>query len=334
MPASQRGEGLIAVQRTIGNFAASRLVAGERTTPFTFPIRRKCSCGGTTGPDGECDACRAKRVAAQRSIGVDASAKRAPTPFMSTAAKQASPLPKSVAVAHAASIEKDDLDAALQLVAKAMEQRGDIDTKLMAAPAAATGAAVCSTTARYALSTSMEGALTTACGCEGASGSKVPNARIEVGSVMIKDLAVLHSTLLHEFRHVKQERERCNIPGITPGRGGACTDCNSPDEMDSYLSEVESGYDKSALLNPWVRVYVNWTYLAPEQQQVFQARKDAAQKKIERFYGKMPWERYGMVSTYQRHCEKLTEDVRKQSRNSTEETKGTCDDALAPLSRT
>jgi len=50
---------------------------------------------------------------------------------------------------------------------------------------------------------------------------------------------ILHSTLLHEFWHVIQIFETCNI---SEQSAGTCTDRNDLEEMDAYLSQIEAGY--------------------------------------------------------------------------------------------
>lgn len=74
------------LQRAVGNQAVQNMVRsiqvnmqakpytgmhesseGTQISPIAAPIlQRKCACGGTPGPDGECAACRAKRLAMQR----------------------------------------------------------------------------------------------------------------------------------------------------------------------------------------------------------------------------------------------------------------------------
>jgi hypothetical protein len=338
-PLALRRQTVLALQRSIGNAAVQRLVMRERAV--APPVRRTCACGGTPGPDGECAACRARRLGVQPATGESSpdQAQRQPqsqpqpaSSLASTPAAAASPLPQAVLADHQRAITGGDLTAALRLVTRAMEQRGEIDTSKMAPATAQQGAAVCATTDRYVVDSGMLGALTTPCGCVGQAGSRLPNPRIQVGAETVRQATRLHLTLLHEYRHVVQEHARCNLAGTGGSGGGVCTDCNMPDEMDAYLAEIEAGYERSALTHPWVRVYVNWPYLAPEQQRVFQARRDAAQRKVDRHYPNVPWENNGMVATYRAHCERLTQRVRDAAHDPALETRGTCDDPLAPLS--
>src|SRR5437867_13157557 len=49
----------------------TQLKPASTATPSFTPVRtgllrRKCACGGTTGPSGECDECRKKRMTLQR----------------------------------------------------------------------------------------------------------------------------------------------------------------------------------------------------------------------------------------------------------------------------
>jgi hypothetical protein len=78
---------LLRVQRTIGNQAVQRLIQAKLTinqpgdvyeqeadrmaervtaSPALSAVQRKCACGGTAGPDGECTQCRMKRLTLQR----------------------------------------------------------------------------------------------------------------------------------------------------------------------------------------------------------------------------------------------------------------------------
>src|SRR5579883_2564674 len=53
-----------------GNQSLVRRASAAQSPPLLSPSRaaalqRKCLCGGTPGPDGECAACKAKRLAAE-----------------------------------------------------------------------------------------------------------------------------------------------------------------------------------------------------------------------------------------------------------------------------
>ncbi|MEA2531573.1 MAG: hypothetical protein QOG89_3217 [Thermomicrobiales bacterium] len=336
-PLSQRRQTVFAMQGIAGNAAVQRLIGRAPATAAVRTTLRRCSCEGTAGTDGECEACRASRLAPPRATNSEIAVQREARPsqaapsFVSTPAALATALPETVLAAHAEAVKQEDLTTALQIVAKAMEQRGDIDRSAMCPVTATKGAAVCSTTERYAVDAGTEGALMTSCGCGGPKGARLPNVRIQVGPASIQKAERLHATLLHEFRHVQQERARCNLPGTASSGSGICTDCNHPDEMDAYLAEIESGYEPMLLQRPWVRVYVNWPYLAPEQQQLFQGRRDAAERKIAQHFPKVPWEKNSLVAAYRAHCEKLNEAIRSASDDPAADTHGTCDDPLAPL---
>jgi hypothetical protein len=78
---------LVRLQRMIGNRGVQRLIQAKFATrssenmdkseanrvpkkmasaPSELVIHRQCACGGATGPDGECDECREKRIIDQR----------------------------------------------------------------------------------------------------------------------------------------------------------------------------------------------------------------------------------------------------------------------------
>ncbi|HKP51306.1 MAG TPA: DUF4157 domain-containing protein [Chloroflexia bacterium] len=77
---------LRSVQTSSGNMAVQRVLAGQRADEVTglgaqsySPTSpRRCACGGIAGPDGECAACRARRVGLQRQVD-KAAGQRAPT---------------------------------------------------------------------------------------------------------------------------------------------------------------------------------------------------------------------------------------------------------------
>jgi hypothetical protein len=58
-------------KRKIEPMVREHVETGSSTTPSVRPVRtsllqRKCACGGTPGPDGECAGCRRKRLTLQR----------------------------------------------------------------------------------------------------------------------------------------------------------------------------------------------------------------------------------------------------------------------------
>jgi hypothetical protein len=211
-------------------------------------------------------------------------------------------------------------------IVRHMEFQGEIDNSLMAPPTAGGGQAVCANQNRYIINPQLgNSALATTCGCVPAGAGQLPNVRIEVGVGAIRDPVSLQSSLFHEFRHVRQAHERCTLNPSGSGHGGIVTDCNSPEEMDAYLSEAEGGYNPPSVRHAWVRVYVNWPYLAPEQQQVFMARQRNVRQKVDRLFPGVDWANDTEVGTYSAFCQQLQQSVGT-------DTHGTADSPLAPLS--
>jgi hypothetical protein len=91
--------------------------------------------------------------------------------------------------------------------------------------------------------------------------------------------------------------------------------------MDAYLSEIESGYNNGAIMKAWIRVYVNWNYLSPAQQNVFSARKQAAEAKVNGIYPGVTWNTNFGVLNYQQWCQNLQGG-----------SVGTCNSFIAPAS--
>jgi hypothetical protein len=217
-----------------------------------------------------------------------------------TPAAPANPLPADTIRVWRALVAKGDLEGALHAVVWAMERRGEIDMRLLRTRPSAR-IPVCQESAAIALDPTLSGAFTTPCGCLGPRGNATPNPRIRIQSALVShnllapghprqtSAEVLHSTLRHEFRHVVQEYETCNGSLTTPAQG-VCTDCNSPLEMDAYLSEIEAGPDSSAFRNAWVRVFVNRDFLSPLQRAAFQGRMDAAEQKVSRSFPGVDWD--------------------------------------------
>lgn len=234
--------------------------------------------------------------------------------FLQTAAIAASPLPADTIRTWRALSSRGDLDGALRAVVWAMEQRGEIDMRLLRTQPS-TQPAVCSQPEAIALDPTIGGAVTTPCGCLGTSGSRTPNPRIRIRPTLVTNnpfapgfarqinAEVLHSTLIHEFRHVIQEYEKCN--GTLNTAQGVCTDCNSPEEMDSYLAEIEAGYDRAVVRHAWVRVFVNQDFLSASQRGVFQTRIDAALQKINRTFPGVDWNVDPEVLRTRSFCDQL-----------------------------
>jgi hypothetical protein len=196
----------------------------------------------------------------------------------------------------------------------------------------------CHNTGAYVIDSGVNGpANTISCGCYTGRGRLIPNPRVRVNFGMLQALALttphqnqyhenlaelLHSTLLHEFRHVLQYYAGCNVAG-SHGQG-ICSDCNDPKEMDAYLAEIEAGYRPAIYRHAWVRVFVNWDYLAPTQQAVFSARQTAARRKINTAFPGVDWAADAEVVRYQGWCQTWDTRVGGNSR-------GACNDPMAPV---
>lgn len=66
-----RQDAVVQLQATVGNrYVAQMLVQRQGVDaaphPGSLTVQRRCQCGGEAGPDGECAACREKRLAAER----------------------------------------------------------------------------------------------------------------------------------------------------------------------------------------------------------------------------------------------------------------------------
>jgi hypothetical protein len=323
------------MQRAVGNRVISRwLETGARMQPRTAtPHDVIHRCGDTP-----CDCSleeRAEKEAIQRipassppSVPAPPQQGSAPAGLGSTPAAALTPIPDQVRREHAARLAAGDQLGALMAIVRQMESVGEIDPSLMVTPTAtAGGAAVCQTTALWDIDPAMgRSALETPCGCDGPAGDQRPNVRIRVGPGAVADIEHLHSALFHEFRHVRQDFEACRGgPSAGARFGGVCTDCNKPEELDSYLAEAEAGYNAEAVRHAWARVVSNWTWLAPEQQQVFLARVTAVRGKVERLFPGVDWDNDPEVRRYSAFCSQM--DQRAGGN-----TAGCCDSRIAPLS--
>jgi hypothetical protein len=236
-----------------------------------------------------------------------------------TPAAQSSPLPATVIQQWQAQITAGNLLAAVQVVANEMIRRGEIDTAMYQVQQSVTGSSNCMAPGPqlFVIDSSVNGANTSECSCvTPATGSvRLANPRIHIHPDLVQytrlgstnpqaNATVLHSTLLHEFRHVRQNYEACNTSG-TVISSGVCTDCNSPEEMDAYLAQIEAGYNNSEIMNAWVRVYVNWNYLSAAQQTIFATRKQAAEQKVNQLFPGVTWNTNVRVQTYQSWCQSL-----------------------------
>jgi hypothetical protein len=221
------------------------------------------------------------------------------------AAAEASPLPAAPAAAFQRQIDAGDQAAALGVVVAAMTGRGELDARL--------------------LRTSGEGDLWQVRDVGGLTAQvsfrpafadpddpshRLPNPRFSVSPTALQPgrpdaLERLHTSILHEYRHVQQAAERANGPavsgaGVEPGYG------NDPDEFDAYLSEVESSYTRTHMTTAAVQAGVHWEFLADADRIPFRTRWTAAQARINRVLG------YGVdavlrTSMAERYRERLRE---------------------------
>jgi hypothetical protein len=236
-----------------------------------------------------------------------------------TPAAQSSTLPADVVKKWKAHIAANNLLQAIQVVADEMAKRGEIDRSIYQVQPTVAGSDTCKApnTQLFILDSNVQGANTSQCDCvKAATGTtELANPRIHIHPDLVQftkigstnpqtDAIVLHSTLLHEFRHIRQQYEECNTPGIVKS-SGTCTDCNDPGEMDAYLAQIEAGYDKWQIHDAWIRVYVNWDYLSASQQAIFKTRRKAAELKVDKLFPKVPWHANGKVLTYQAWCKNL-----------------------------
>ena len=200
------------------------------------------------------------------------------------AAAESSPLPADTTAEFARLVEAGNQAEALRVVVTAMTARGELDPGI--------------------LRTSGPGDLWEI-GDVGAMGAvasfrasfadpdnptrRLPNPRFKVSPRILGPgrpgaLEQLHSTLLHEYRHVEQQAERVNRPAATgpdraPGYG------NDPDEFDAYLSEVESAHSTGHMRTAALQAGVGWEFLAEADREPFRARWTAAQSRIRRVLG-------------------------------------------------
>lgn len=118
---------------------------------------------------------------------------------------------------------------------------------------------------------------------------RLPNPRFSVSPGILRPgradaLEVLHTSMLHEYRHVEQAAERVNRPreagaAREPGYG------NDPDEFDAYLSEVESAYSRTHMSTAALQAGVGWEFLAAADREPFRARWTAAQARFRQVLG-------------------------------------------------
>ena len=151
-----------------------------------------------------------------------------------------SALPAETARAFRRLIDAGDQAGALGVVVEAMTSRGQLDPRL--------------------LRTSGEGELWQIRDVAGfraqatfrssfadpdTPGRRLPNPRFTISSTALRadGLDDLYTSILHEYRHVEQEREHVNSTTPREQTFGYGAD---PDEFDAYLSEVEFSYRRRA----------------------------------------------------------------------------------------
>jgi hypothetical protein len=262
-----------------------------------------------------------------------------PTTLTTTPAGTISPLGQANMRRFNALLSRGNQQQVLDFVMQVMIRRGEADPRLLVTQAVPGHQhSDCHSASLLIIDPSVNGANTISCGCMGSTGNRLPNPRIRVNFGALQSQAVtsphpgqqfqeflaalIHSTLFHEFRHVRQDFELCQAGG-SQGTG-ICTDCNHPAEMDAYLSEIEAGYSPHVYRHAWVRVYTNWNYLSLGQQSIFAARRAAAEQKINRAFPRVNWATDPEVVRYQSHCQQLDRQAGGQTR-------GRCDSALAPV---
>ena len=200
------------------------------------------------------------------------------------AAAEASPLPETTAATFRRQVDAGNQAMALSVVVAAMTGRGELDTRLLRT----SGADdlwrirdVGELTAQVSFRPEFPD--------PDNPSRRLPNPRFSVSPAALGPgrpdaLEELHTSILHEYRHVRQEAERVNRrpvsgAGREPGYG------SDPDEFDAYLSEVESTYTATHMVTAALQAGVHWEFLAPADRVPFRARWTAAQARIRRVLG-------------------------------------------------
>jgi hypothetical protein len=289
------------LQRQAGNTAVAGLVAVQRCGAVP-PDQCACHDG-----DSEHD------LGVQRHMGERANGPQTETPRLPPAPYGS--FSSRILDRFSAAVTSGDEQGALQVIVNAMVARGEMDAELLHAEPVQGRAASCQQEAAVRLDPGMRWALVTPCGCMGEAGQRRPNIRLQVHPDLVRGSVIgpgrtahaeaadrLHAVLLHEFRHIRQEAELCET-----GRGpqGMCTDCNSPQEMDAYLAEIEGAHHLPSVRLAWARVVGNWGYLSEQQRAEFAGRKAEAQRRVTQLFPGVDWDDDRDVRNARAHCERL-----------------------------
>lgn len=261
------------LQRLAGNKATTTLIQASPShrpaVPVGLPLTVQRTADGSTATER---ADRPRRLAVQR------------LDIYGRAAAEASPLPAATAAAFQRQVDAGNQAAALGVVVSAMTGRGELDARLLRTSGEGdvwqvrdVGGLTAQVSFRPAFADPDE------------PSRRLPNPRFSVSPTALQPgrpdaLERLHTSILHEYRHVQQAEERANGPavsgaGVEPGYG------NDPDEFDAYLAEVESSYTRTHMTTAAVQAGVHWEFLAAADRVLFRARWTAAQARINRVLG-------------------------------------------------
>ncbi len=293
LPGSLDPSQLITLQRTVGNQVVRRML-----------IQRE--------EDGCCDDDLGLQRAPEQLLQRHDEENNLPAPstpsgLATSPGSQVSAIPQTVQQAHQRQVDAGNPRGALDAVVQHMASEGQIDMALLRTEANSNSRQSICTGADCFIFENVQGAFTHYCDPIASGERRLPNPRIKINPTIISRLPGLHSTLLHEYRHILQHYALLNAAAGTPGTGGPhdCLYCNEPAETDAYLVEVEQGYDRFTMLRAYVRVHVNFEYMPPEQRAVFQARKDAAWARIQQHFPNIDLSTNQWAADYRNRCEQL-----------------------------
>lgn len=225
------------------------------------------------------------------------------------AAAAASALPAAAAATFRRQVEAGNQAMALSVVVAAMTGRGELDSRLLRTSGEGDMWRIRDVGELMALAS-----FRPAFPDPDNPGRRLPNPRFSISPTAFAPgrpdaLEELHMGILHEYRHVQQESERINRRPASgaerePGYG------SDPDEFDAYLSEVESTYTSTHMVDCAMRAAIHWESLAPADRAPFRGRWTAAQARIRRVLG------YGVegllrTSLAEQYRERLREAARR-----------------------